>query len=65
MKRYRIQYQDGTALEVEGALVARGSGVYWVCSAAGQPILQFELDEVDTVEELGAPAPAMPVAAAA
>ncbi|HSI61599.1 MAG TPA: hypothetical protein VLE43_13690 [Candidatus Saccharimonadia bacterium] len=52
MKRYRIKYQDSMAVDVEGNLVCRGSGVYWLCTAKGQPILEFDLEEVSTVEEL-------------
>lgn len=67
MKRYRIQYLDEMALEVEGSLESKGGGIYWVCSSLGQPILQFDLEEVSTVEELvvaiSAPDAAVPVAA--
>ncbi len=55
MKRYRIQYEDEMALEVEGALVNKGAGVYWLCTQQGQPILQFTVDEVATVEEVESP----------
>lgn len=52
MKRYRISYQDSMAMDVEGDLVSKGAGVYWLCTAKGQPILAFDLEEVSTVEEL-------------
>lgn len=52
MKRYRIKYQDSMAMDVEGDLVSKGAGVYWLCTAKGQPILEFDLEEVSTVEEL-------------
>jgi hypothetical protein len=52
MKRYRISYQDSMAMDVEGTLVSKGAGVYWLCTAKGQPILAFDLEEVSTVEEL-------------
>lgn len=52
MKRYRIKYQDDMAMDVEGELVSKGAGIYWLCTSQGQPILQFDLDEVSTVEEL-------------
>lgn len=40
------------AMDVEGTLVSKGAGVYWLCTAKGQPILAFDLEEVSTVEEL-------------
>jgi hypothetical protein len=52
MKRYRISYQDSMSMDVEGTLVSKGAGVYWLCTAKGQPILAFDLEEVSTVEEL-------------
>jgi hypothetical protein len=52
MKKYRIMYRDSFSMDVEGNLVFKGAGVYWLCTPQGQPILQFDLEEVNTVEEL-------------
>ena len=52
MKKYRIMYRDSFSMDVEGDLVSKGAGIYWLCTSQGQPILELDLEQVNTVEEL-------------